>query len=287
MIDRRHLAVIAALVLGACGGGSVPGAPAPPAAPLGYAVPAVNPVTYASADTAHINIHLAPGQTMEQTMGQESTVKMTFAQAAGGDLEVTASYVDFVAFMESSMMPRQEVGNEAFAGDFVLRLSPEGEVELVSGPDLPPEVLQMGSGGNLFTDFFLRLPNELVEPGASWSDTIRNDDDVEGARTTSESVVQSTFRGDTTIAGHRLWVIESTKVTTVVVEGDMQGMSMRNELSGSIAERTLWDPARRVMYSNSSSGTMSGTVSIPGAGMNDIPIDVTNARSVRLVEGGS
>lgn len=287
MIDRRHLAVTTVLVLGACGGGSVPEAPAPVAATLGYAVPAVNPVTYASADTARINIHLGPGQSMEQTMGQESTVRMSFAQAAGGDLDVTASYVDFVAFMESSMMPRQEVGNEAFVGDFVLRLSPEGELDLVSGPDLPPEVLQMGSGGNLFADFFLRLPNEMVEPGASWSDTIRNDDEVEGAQTTSESVVHSTFRGDTTISGRQLWIIDSTKETTVVVEGDMQGMSMRNELSGSIAERTLWDPARRLMVSSSSSGSMSGTVSIPGAGMNDIPIDVTNARSVRLVEGGT
>ena len=288
MIDRRYLAVAAALSLGACGG-ATPETPAPAATPLAHAVPAVNPATYSAADTARIYISLAPGQTIEQTMGNASTVRMTFAPpAAGGDdVSVTATYVDFMAYMESSMMPRQEIGDEALAGDFVLSLSPEGDVDLVSGPDLPEEVAQMASGGNMFADFFVRLPNEIVSPGATWTDTTFSDDEVEGARTTNESIVVSTLRGDTTVDGRRLWIIESTKATTLVVEGDMQGMQMRNELSGTVEERTLWDPASRLMHSSMSEGTMSGVVSIPSAGMNDIPIDVTNRRHIRLTGGGS
>ena len=74
---------------------------------------------------------------------------------------------------------------------------------------------------------------------------------------------------------------------TLVVEGDMQGMQMRNELSGTVEETTLWDPASRLMHSSESEGSMSGVVSIPSAGMNDIPIDVTNRRHIRLTGGGS
>lgn len=287
MTSRRLLAVAVTLTLGACG--AQPEAPVPAATELGYTMPAANPIAYDAADTARVNIHLAPGQSMEQTMGQNSTVRLTFAPVVGtaGNLSVTAAYVDYGAFMESSMMPREDIGSEGVEGDFVLSLTPEGELELISGPDLPDAVEQMAMGDNRFADLFLRLPNEVVTPGATWTDTVRTDEETEEAHTTNETIVVSTFRGDTTIGGGTLWIIESTKTMNVVVEGEMQGMTMRNELSGSMAERALWDPARRLLYSSQSSGSMSGTVSVPSAGMNDIPLDVTTVRYIRLVEAGS
>ena len=100
-------------------------------------------------------------------------------------------------------------------------------------------------------------------------------------------MIVSTFRGDTTVAGRTLWLIESNKSTSVLVEGNMQGMNMRNELSGTVNETTLWDPARRLVVSTRSTGSMTGTVSMPDAGMNDIPLTVTNTRHIQLVEGGS
>ena len=286
MTHRRVPAAALVLALGACGGGA-PEAPAPSETPLAYSVPATNPVTYASSDTARINIHLAPGQVIEQTMGQTSTVRLSFSPGAAGALSVAANYTDFNAFMESSMMPRQDVGNDAFDGEFVLSLSPEGDVETVSGPELPEEVQQMTMGGELFADFFVRLPGRIAQPGETWTDTVRVDEETAGTHTVNETIVVSTFRGDTTVAGRTLWIIDATKTSTVVIEGDMQGMQMRNELSGSMAERTLWDPARRVMHSTRSTGSMTGSVSIPAAGMTDIPLDVSNSRYVRLVESGT
>lgn len=287
MNDRRLIAAATLLALGACGG--APEAPSPATTELAYTIPATNPATYSSADTAHINIMVQPGMPMEQTMGQNSTVRLTFAPRAGtpGNLSVTAAYVDFAAFAESSMMPRQDVGGEGLTGDFTLSLTPEGDVEVVAGPELPEAIERMSMNNNLFADFFVRLPNRLVHPGESWTDTIRFEDETEVAHTTNEAIVVSTFLGDTTVAGRTLWVIHSNKTTSLVVEGDMQGMAMRNELSGSIVQRTLWDPARRLLHSSFSNGNMRGTVSIPGAGMEDIPIDVTNTRYVRLVESGS
>ena len=286
MAARHLLAASASFVFAACGGQSE--APAPDRTELGYSMPAANPVTYVAADTAEIDIHLAPGQTMEQTMGRSSTVRMTFAPIVGtpGNLSVTATYDDFSGYMESSMMPRQDV-SETITGEFELSLTPEGEVELLSGPELPPAVAEMSMGENMFNDFFMRLPATPVAPGMTWTDTIRTESSTEEARTTNESVIVSTFRGDTTVAGRALWIIESTRTSSVVVSGQMQGMDMRNEMSGSMAEVSLWDPARRLLHSQRATGEMTGTLSIPAAGMDDIPLEVTNRRYVRLVEGGS
>lgn len=284
---RRFHAAAAVLLAGACGPGT-PETPAPSTVELGYSMPAVNPVMYASADTVRVNIDLGPGQVMEQVMGQTSQVRLAFAPAMGtaGHLNVTAEFVDFNAFMEMPMAPRVDMGDEMVQGQFQLSLTPEGEAEVVSGPELPEELQGMMMGDNLFEDFFTRLPAETVTPGASWTDTIRAESE-EGAPASSmtEAIVVSTFRGDTTVAGRTLWIIDSNSTVNVLTEAESQGMQMRSELTGSSSERTLWDPARRVMYSSDASGTMSGTVSIPAAGMADIPLDVTNTRSVRLVEG--
>ena len=285
MKTKSALLIAAAAALGACGG--QPEAPAPAPTPLGYSVPAMNPVVYASNDTARINIEVQPGMGMEQTMGQNSTVRLSFAPAASGngDLTVTATWVDFNAFMESAMMPRQDVGMDALAGDFTLNLTPEGEVEQVSGPELPEAVQELSMGGdNMFTDFFLRLPNRVVQPGESWTDTIRVESENEGARSVNEIVIASTLRGDTMVAGRRLWVIASTKASSLRVEGNMQGMDMSNELSGTITQTSLWDPARRVLHSSHSTGSMTGVLNVPNAGMNDIPISVNNTRHITLVE---
>ena len=185
------------------------------------------------------------------------------------------------------MMPRQEVGNDAWDGDFVLSLTPDGEVEQVSGPDLPEEVQDMTMGQNMFADFFMHLPNRIVTPGESWTDTLHVENETEGARSVNETIIVSTLRGDTTIAGRTLWVIDAVKSSSLLVEGNMQGMDMRNELTGTVNEVSYWDPARRLLVSSRSTGTMTGTVSMPAAGMNDIPLSVSNSRHVTLIEDES
>ena len=287
MNTGRTFAALLAVGLAACGG--QPEAPAPSSTQLGYSLPETNPLVYASADTARVNIEVQPGMAMEQTMGQNSRVRLSFAPTMGtaGNLTVTASYVDFVTFMESSMMPRQEVGIDAVQGDFVLSVTPRGKVEQVSGPELPEEVKGMMMGQNMFSDFFVRLPDRVVGFGEAWTDTVSAENEMDGTRSVNNTVIVSSVRGDTTVAGRTLWIIESNKASSVLVEGNMQGMSMRNELSGSVQETTLWDPARRIVVSVDATGSMTGTVSMPDAGMQDIPLTVTNTRHVRLVEGGS
>lgn len=289
MRSGRTFAALLAVGLGACSG-SQPGAPAPSATTLGYSMPALNPVEYTASDTARIDIEIQPGMAMEQTMGQTSRVRLTFAPAMGtaGNLSVSATYVDFAAFAESSMTPRQEIDGSALEGEFVLSLTPEGEVDQVSGPELPEVMQGMTMGGeNLFADFFVRLPNRMVQPGESWTDTISSIEEEEGGRSENETIIVSTFRGDTTVAGRTLWIIDAAKTSHVLVEGNMQGMDMRNELSGTINQRSLWDPARRVVQSATATGEMTGTVDIPSAGMAAIPISVSNTRRIDLVESSN
>ena len=285
MTSVRTFAALLATGLVACGG--QPETPSPSSTPLAYSLPARTALEYTSSDTARINIEVQPGMGMEQTMGQSSRVRLSFAPTTGtdGNMTVTANYVDFAAFAESSMSPRQDIDGSGLEGDFVLSLSPDGEVDQLSGPELPEviEGLTMG-GDNLFADFFLRLPNRVVQPGESWTDTISAITEEEGARSENTTIVVSTFRGDTTIAGRTLWRIDAMKTSTVLVEGNMQGMEMRNELSGTVTERALWDPNLRALHSSSAAGSMTGVLDIPSAGMAAIPISVTNNRRVRLAE---
>lgn len=288
MRSGRTFAALLAVGLGACAG--QPEAPSPSSTPLAYSIPAVNPIEYTATDTARINIELQPGMSMEQTMGQSSRVRLSFAPttATAGNLTVTASYVDFAAFMESSMTPREDIDGSELQGDFVLNLTQDGEVEQVSGPELPEAIEGLTMGGeNLFADFFLRLPNRIVQPGESWTDTVSAVTEENGARSENETIIVSTFRGDTTVAGRTLWVIDIAKTARVLVEGNMQGMDMRNELTGTISEVALWDPALRALRSSSATGTMNGTVDIPSAGMAAIPISVTNHRRLQLVEAAN
>lgn len=288
MRSVRTCAAILAAGLAACGGQTE--SPTPSATPLAYSIPAVNPVTYAASDTALINIEIQPGMPMEQTMGQSSRVQLTYAPTVGtdGNLTVTAEYLDFSAFAASAMGGRQEVDGEGLQGEFVLSVTPVGKTDQVSGPELPDAVEQLTMGGeNLFADFFVRLPGTMVEPGATWTDTIISRSDEEGTVTENETIVVSTFVGDTMVAGRTYWVIDATKSSHVLVEGNMQGMDMRNELSGTINETSLWDPELRVLQSSTATGSMSGTLDIPSAGMTGIPLEATNTRRIMRVEAGS
>lgn len=287
MTLRRTYAATLALGLAACGGAAAPEAPAPAETMLGYALPAPSTVTYTATDTARVDIEVQPGMPLEQTMGQSSRVQLSFEPTMGtaGNLTVKAQFLEFAAFMESSMSGREDVGTEAVQGEHTLSLTPEGVVTQVSGPELPPEVQELMMGENMFADFFLRLPGRVVAIGETWTDTVRVETDMEGATSTNETIVVSTFRGDTTVGGRRLWIIDSSKATHALIEGNVQGMDMRNELSGTATERSLWDPARRLLVSNRSTGELTGSVSMPGAGMNDMPLRVSNSRTIQLVEG--
>ena len=185
------------------------------------------------------------------------------------------------------MTGREDVGADAVQGEFTLSVTPEGVVEEVAGPDLPPEVQQMMMGQNMFADFFVRLPNRVVTPGETWTDTVSTTNDMDGATSTTTMITVSTLRGDTTVAGRRLWIIDRSRSSHALVEGNVQGMDMRNEMSGTVSETTLWDPARRLLVSSRGTGEMTGSVSMPAAGMNDMPLRVSNTRTIRLIEGDS
>jgi len=141
MTSGRTFAALLATGLVACAG--QPESPAPSATPLAYSLPDRTPLEYTSSDTARINIEVQPGMAMEQTMGQSSHVRLSFAPTVGtaGNLTVTASYLDFSAYAESSMAPREDIDGSGLQGDFVLSVTPRGVVEQVSGPELP-EVIE-------------------------------------------------------------------------------------------------------------------------------------------------
>lgn len=273
-------AAAAALLLSACGA-----APEEPASPpmLAYTMPDVTPVTYTSSDTMSFNIHMSPAQSIEQAMQQTSTVRMSFAPSdTASVLAVTAEITDASASAENSMTGSQDVPESMLTGTYRFTLSPTGETELLEAPDVAPEAQQF-AGADRFSDFFPRLPAEAVTPGEVWVDTLRLEQETEVGTTVNQAIVTSTFRGDTLIGNRSIWIIDSEKDISISMEGEAQGMEIRQELSGSASETVQWDPARSLLLSAVSSGSMSGTFSMPGAGMADIPVDATMRRRVQLV----
>lgn len=271
------------LLLAACGGQGGMEAPAPQDVPLAYGVPTTNPVVFASADTMRFTIQIAPGQSLEQTIAQKSKLRMQFAPGTTPDsVMVTASYTEFAGSTENSMTGTQEIPLDAVAGQYVFALGPKGDVDVHSSPEIPAEYASMGVGDNRLKQFFPRLPGHIVTPGQSWVDTVHVENEEEGAKSTSNAIIHATFMGDTVINGRTVWVINSQTDGQVVIEGETQGMQMRNELHSNSAEVTWWDPARRTLLHSASSGTITGTFSLPAAGMDDIPIEGTTSRRIDL-----
>lgn len=273
----------AAALLSACAGGAPEAAQPAPQAALAHEMPTTMPLTYTSSDSMTFDIEMGPGQTMEQTMGQSSRVTLSFAPAAGSALTVTADVSEAAMYM-GNMMGRQEIPGDALTGTYTFTLVPTGEVEMLESPDLPEEAQQL-MGEDRFRDFFPRLPGRAVQPGQTWVDTVTAESETEVGTTTNRSIITSTFRGDTTVNGRTLWVVDAVKDVSVELVGETQGMEIRQELAGSATETIWWDPVRRLMLSSVSTGTMSGSLSMPAAGMTDIPVDASMHRRIQLVEG--
>lgn len=275
---------MAVALLSACAGGAPEADQPTPQVALGHEMPTTMPLTYTSSDSMSFDIEMGPGQTMEQTMGQSSRVTLSFAPTTGSALTVTADVSEAEMYMANSMMGRQDMPGDALTGTYTFTLSPSGDVQMLESPELPEEARQL-MGEDRFREFFPHLPAEAVQPGQTWVDTVTAEAETEVGTTTNRSIITSTFRGDTTVNGRLLWVVEADKEISVDMVGETQGMEIRQELTGSATETIWWDPLRRLMQSSVSTGTMSGSFSMPAAGMSEIPVEASMHRRIQLVEG--
>jgi hypothetical protein len=129
---------------------------------------------------------------------------------------------------------------------------------------------------------FVRLPGRAVPSGTSWTDTVSINEETAGMSTAVRSIVISTLRGDTTVAGARLLVIDSNIDATQQVSGNNQGVEVRQNIAGTSNAVTLWDPARGVLVERREEGVLTGTMELPAMGMSGLPVNVRQSQVIRL-----
>jgi hypothetical protein len=269
------------LLAAACSS-SGPGSPVPGGAALAYATPTSSPLSYAIADTAVVTMDIM-GNPVEVNVQNRADVALSLERAADG-LSGTLTFESLAGEVNSSMGAGVSLGDADKPGPTAFTVDRRGVVKVTNGPDLSGALAQvLGSSiENLVQRMFLRLPGSVVAPGTSWVDTVSITEEVAGMSTSGRSIVTSTLRGDTTVAGARLLVIDSKIDATQQVSGNNQGVEVRQNVSGTGTAVTFWDPVRGATVEQTEQSVLTGTMELPAMGMSGLPVNVRSRQSIRL-----
>lgn len=233
---------------------------------LAYAVPAVNPAVYTYSDTTRMEMDVA-----SVDLAARGTVELAFESAAGR-LRATARWTDFegVFVSPNGRVAADESGIE---GPLVVGVDGRGRVEVVEAPQLSASMREvLGGPSSMARALFVRLPGRVVQPGATWVDTVRVAEESEGLSSLFEAVVTSTWAGDTAVAGRTLRVIRTRSNVTLDVHGVTQGIEIRQRLTGESNGTVLWDPERRLLVAREEDGVLSGTMELPAMDFHGIAV---------------
>lgn len=276
MRSRITLAIAVSLGLGACGGG--------PASPPGLAYGLPNPptATYVSGDTVHMDFDVQ-GQSMQARVMSMSTFGATFARAADG-IEVTMTVEDLNARMSNPAGPPASADEEDIEGPLVFTLDRKGEATVVSEPKVNQAGQQFFQPLLLAKTFFPRLPGRGMEPGASWTDTIRAEGPQGEGQVSLTSVITYTIVGDTTVEGSSMVRIDMEGTNESSASGVIAGMDFSQSASGTMSGWVLWDMSRGLMAESYSESDGRGTMDVSAAPY-PLGMRIRQQSRVKLVEG--
>lgn len=272
-------AVLCAAILGlqACAG--LGGPPPPPL--LLYEVPDPNPATYTFADTTRLEIR-APGYgVMEVATGRRGTAELQFGELGEG-LRVDVRITTLDGTFRSGDRRTDAVNADDLAGPIGVSLSSMGRVVVVDTPAVTLALLEVAGVEGLVRPFFVNLPGRIVEPGARWTDTVTTREEGPEAVTRATSVIVSTLVADTVVGGRRLLRIETRTETAVEVTGESGGVDIEQQLSGTVMGTILWDAESRLLVARTETGSLAGSLVMPGTSPVALPVSATIWRSVQL-----
>lgn len=276
----RASAILAAALLAGCG---APGPEAPAPAGLAYDLPRPNPATYTFSDTADFSIEAGAMGTLDLRVGQSGVAELDFRRIASG-FEVMARFPEYSASFQAPNQGLTRADEEGIQGPIVVSLDARGTLAVVDTPYMNPAVLEVSGPESLVRPLFVHLPGREVRPGARWVDTVTTIE--EGPETTSRgrSIITSTLRGDTAVAGDRLLVITTESETLIELTGTSGGVEIRQRLTGSTHGRVLWDPRRHLLIERHEEGRLTGTLELPGMGADGLPVSGQIVRRISLRE---
>jgi hypothetical protein len=276
---RHRIAPVLTLLLPfavACATGS---GGSPEAAALAYTGLDGTSATYVKGDTVEIEID-AGGQFLEVSVDSYEVLDLDFADAAGG-VQVTATYRELDVAATNPMMGTQRADEEEVEGPVVWTLSPRGQGTLVAAPEIGGTAAQVVSPTTMAGAFFLPLPGRAVQPGESWSDTVRVSGEEAMGEFDVETIYTFTAAGDTVVDGRTLrrvdFVTEDDRVSTSV----QAGTEIAQDVGGEGEGWFLWDSARRLVVEQYWEGRLQGSMEVPMAPM-PLAMDMTVVSHMRL-----
>jgi hypothetical protein len=268
------------LVLAACAG---PGGVSPSGGLL-YQVPDPPGMVYLTADTTNIDIDAGAMGSFRMRSTTDAAVEMELARGADG-VQVTARYQELNARMSQPMGTTLTATAADVEGDLVFTLGRTGETEIVTLPELKGNAGRLADPHGLAHMFFPRLPGGAVNPGDSWTDTIRYESEQSGGSTAFDAVLAYTVQGDTMVEGRSLLHVTYQGEGEVAGSEMTEGMEAFMNFSGEMSGFFLWDASRGVMVASETTNDMTGTVEVPAAGMPAMPMKASGTSRAKL-QGG-
>ncbi len=275
---RMKWPALAMLVAGC--GSSGPGSPAPGGAALAYSRPTTGPLHYQVGDTVIVSMDVA-GNAVQVNVQSRAVLGIALERLAEG-LAGTITFDSLSGEMTNTMGPGTSVSDADKPGPTGVAVDPRGVVTITTKPELSSALSQVLGSQDYAQQLFIRLPGRAVPPGTSWTDTLSTTQETAGMSTTRRAVVTSTLRGDTTVDGTSLLVIDSKTAVTQQMSGSNQGVELHQAFSGTTDAVSLWDPVRGVLVERAESGVMTGTMELPAMGMSGMPLNVRQSLVIRL-----
>jgi len=287
-ISQQATLLLAAAALGCAHGASTtrPGEAGPNGeVMLAYAAQAT-PLTYVSTDSSRLRLDIPGMGPLDVTYSLGTTRQLSLA-TAGSALDASVKVTELSGRMDNPQTGATAIDNSVIPTEPArLTVLRAGDITGAEFPELSRSLREVTTSTMLYRSLFVRLPEGAVRPGASWVDTVAISDRLATMELRQSQEQHSTYVGDTVVGGRRLARISTAVTATINVTGDAGGMQIEQHMTGSGTQSVLWDAARGVLVERIDEGTASGTMTVVGAGIGDIPLTQQVRTVVRLKEGG-
>lgn len=269
------------LVAAACapaGGVSTPGSSSPVLAWNR----ASSALRYQVADTSNLTLSIPGMGEAPVDVGSVAVVELSLREGTPG-LEATATVTELTGRFSSPAGAPLTVGAADVPPPARIHVAPDGEVTLRDVAPFTGGLAQVTSPANLYRSLFPALPGAAARVGAEWTDTVRVAESQAGMNSETTQIIRSTWARDSVVGGRSVAVIETRMTTEIRISGSNQGVAIEQQLSGSSSGITLWDPAASVLVERRETGTATGSASLPGLGMEGIPVSARLRQHIRLL----
>ncbi|MDT8342565.1 MAG: hypothetical protein RQ751_13725 [Longimicrobiales bacterium] len=264
----RVVSLATLLVAGACAGG--PGTGGGSAPTLSFAPAAGGALAYLQGDTAVITVDVG-GQTMDVTAVSRAVLDVQFEPAPAG-VRVSATFRELDASLTNPVAPPQRMTAADVEGPLVFDLDSRGRATVVSTPEVSSAAASLLGPTEMAHSFFPRLPDARPAPGMAWTDTIAYQAEEGPGSVVARTVMTYTVVGDTVVAGRSLLRVDLAGNVTRTLEGATAGMSVLQDMTGTVRGHFLWDVARGVLHSQEAHSELTGVMDVDAA---PYPMDMT------------